>query len=77
MPYWDSNWLIGAWYAPAAAFECVLPCRQDVVSSQTRGRSLFSKAPTMHPVCSASMEKSETWKALAWLILEEEQVCVN
>lgn len=61
-PYWNTNWAIGAWCTPAAAFEYFLPCHQDVVSSQTRGRSLFSKAPTMHPVCSAPKKKNENIK---------------
>lgn len=40
-----------------AAFELFLPCRQDVVSLQTHGRSLFLKAPTRHPVCSAKKRR--------------------
>lgn len=63
-PYWNTNWAIAAWCTPAAAFEYFLPCHQDVVSSQTRGRSLFSKAPTMHPVCSAPTKKNENIKVV-------------
>lgn len=33
------------------------PCRLDVVSWRTRGRSLFLKAPTVHPVCSMGTER--------------------
>lgn len=63
-PFWNTNWAIGVWYTPAAAFEYFLPCHQDVVSSQTRGRSLFSKAPTMRPVCSAPKKKNENIKVV-------------
>lgn len=47
-----------------AAFDLFLPCRQDVVSLQTHGRSLFLKAPTMRPVCSAKKGENQTLKPL-------------
>lgn len=63
--YWNTNWPIGT------TFEYFLPCHQDVVSSQTRGRSLFSKAPTRHPVCSARKARNRKYTTLRWLILRE------
>lgn len=41
----------------SAGLVLLLPCHLDEVSLQTHGRSLFLKAPTMHPVCSVETEK--------------------
>lgn len=57
----------------SAGLVLLLPCHLDEVSLQTHGRSLFLKAPTMHPVCSVEMEKRpkclRECKILHWFLL--------
>lgn len=60
----DTNWAIGT------TVECFLLYHQDVASSQTHGRSLFSKAPTMRPVCSARKTKKSGKKSTSMRSLQ-------